>query len=630
MTDRRSTPAPRAPGAASWAARSIQLRIVIAYALLAGAFLLFCRFVIQYELAVERAALSWPTVARQSVRLFASDALILSSVTLAAALLTLARPRAGRGFMGVCAALLMLVGAANVRIVRLFLHPLNAGLIEYAGLHDLRSIPTLSGYMNTTDVVLLAAALGLAVSFAIVPWLLGTPALSGRRGSTVILGLGAGVLLAGPVLAVATTPERPRTNDNAVWSLLKSFALPPESRMPAVAHPSAEAVFATIEVADPPIPDRDKLVRSGIRNVLMVVMESVGSHYVDPVRKPELTPRMAALVPGAAYFPNTYPGVPSSYYSLISLANGTYPPVTGGAGSNLPNLFDELDKMGMQTGVFLAADWNYADARAFYAARRLDRLDIGSRGPCRVGSRVSPSPDPCKFAAAEDWIISSQAPFFAMIWTDVTHYPYSGGTSDPLSTFAMDRARYLDGVRETDRLIGRLVDRLRAQGRLDDTLLVIVGDHGEAFGQHGTRVHAADVYDETLRVPLLLVNERLFSGTTHSQPVRLFDVPTTIMALLGQPAPRGFQGVDLSGPRRPRRVFFASPWVSISMGYREGAMKYNFAVTSGEMQAFDLGANPREELSRQQSLTADEKRDVLGRLANWKGLVDSIYLGAPL
>jgi arylsulfatase A-like enzyme len=65
------------------------------------------------------------------------------------------------------------------------------------------------------------------------------------------------------------------------------------------------------------------------------------------------------------------------------------------------------------------------------------------------------------------------------------------------------RARYDEDVVAVDRLLGRLVDELKERGLYDDTLILVTGDHGEEFGEHGGAFHGQSLYEELLHVPLV-------------------------------------------------------------------------------------------------------------------------------
>jgi len=76
------------------------------------------------------------------------------------------------------------------------------------------------------------------------------------------------------------------------------------------------------------------------------------------------------------------------------------------------------------------------------------------------------------------------------------------------------RARYDEELRGVDREIGRLLDELRRRGVYDDTLIMVTGDHGEEFGEHGGNFHGQSLYDELLHVPLLMKPPKWWEAPT--------------------------------------------------------------------------------------------------------------------
>jgi arylsulfatase len=84
-----------------------------------------------------------------------------------------------------------------------------------------------------------------------------------------------------------------------------------------------------------------------------------------------------------------------------------------------------------------------------------------------------------------------------------------------------------------DEQIGRLLAHLRRQGWLDSTLIIVTADHGEAFGEHGKFSHRFELYDELLRVPLIMrLPARLPAGQVVTSQVRLLDLVPTVLDLL--------------------------------------------------------------------------------------------------
>ncbi|MFT7484558.1 MAG: arylsulfatase A-like enzyme [Candidatus Paceibacteria bacterium] len=93
------------------------------------------------------------------------------------------------------------------------------------------------------------------------------------------------------------------------------------------------------------------------------------------------------------------------------------------------------------------------------------------------------------------------------------------------------RALYRGEIAWTDAAIGKLLDELEARGRLDNTLIIVTADHGEEFFEHDERGHRHTLYDEVLRVPLLVVPPRGMSTAPNSceEQVSLSDILPTIL-----------------------------------------------------------------------------------------------------
>jgi arylsulfatase A-like enzyme/Tfp pilus assembly protein PilF len=129
-----------------------------------------------------------------------------------------------------------------------------------------------------------------------------------------------------------------------------------------------------------------------------------------------------------------------------------------------------------------------------------------------------------------------QAPFFLWVHLFDPHHPYEA----PAPYRARFRAQPYDGeVAYTDAQLGRLFARLREQGALDRTLVVVTADHGEGLGDHGEDEHLLFVYDSTLRVPLLMrLPGKLPAGARVRGQFRSVDLMPTILELAGRPPVR--------------------------------------------------------------------------------------------
>lgn len=97
-------------------------------------------------------------------------------------------------------------------------------------------------------------------------------------------------------------------------------------------------------------------------------------------------------------------------------------------------------------------------------------------------------------------------------------------------------------IRHVDVELERLFEALDAGGWLDDAIVVITSDHGEAFGEHGTFGHGSDVFEESVHVPLVMLGPGVPVATRIAEPVGLIDLMPTLLELLGIPPPRDIMG----------------------------------------------------------------------------------------
>ena len=106
--------------------------------------------------------------------------------------------------------------------------------------------------------------------------------------------------------------------------------------------------------------------------------------------------------------------------------------------------------------------------------------------------------------------------------------------------------KYDGEIRFVDGQFGRLIDALKRSNAYGRTNIVFTSDHGEEFGEHGGRYHGSTLYEEVIRVPLIVSGHSATRGRTTDLPVELIDVAPTILDLLGVPRPPGWQGRSLA------------------------------------------------------------------------------------
>ena len=170
---------------------------------------------------------------------------------------------------------------------------------------------------------------------------------------------------------------------------------------------------------------------------------------------------------------------------------------------------------------------------------------------------------------------------------------------------SLDLQDYLDyydaELLETDRAMARLQERLEKDGLWDNSWVVITGDHGEEFGEHGDVGHGNALHPEVVWVPLVIKPPRgaPFQPGHRSEPVSLVDVPATLAAAVGRPAPASWQGRDL-GPTLRGEAMAPRPVVTETF-YRDKA--WSASVEWDGMRLVVSGTHP----PRAQLYLADDR-----------------------
>jgi len=197
------------------------------------------------------------------------------------------------------------------------------------------------------------------------------------------------------------------------------------------------------------------------------------------------------------------------------------------------------------------------------------------------------------------------------------HHPYVTPEAGPFHDPG-ELGAYKNALHYGDESLGDLVSGLAARHLLDNTLLVIFGDHGEAFRQHdGNFGHTLFVYDENVRVPLLVALPRATEGIRIGRVASALDITPTVLDLLGLPASSLHEGVSLLAPRRQMALFFSDYGVGW-LGLRDGCWKDIVEVESGRSQLFDLCADPDESRDRAAEFP-DRVNAYRDRLQGWSG-----------
>lgn len=252
----------------------------------------------------------------------------------------------------------------------------------------------------------------------------------------------------------------------------------------------------------------DKPVAAPQTSVLIVVLESVS--YEAVAQDIDDLPNLRRLAGQGAWFDNAFVTDAQSTRTIFSLAFSRFPlfSVTPETKSllnvHLTPMTLPFRQHGGETKLFMGSDLAFENVRAL-----LDRQEFGpvaDVSSIACGTRYVLSsghlwtngdylPDACVFDAAGKWMTSRTGRYLAVVWTGSTHFPYhaAGPAGDP-------RIRYRRALRDADRQIGTLIARLQASGK-PLPAIIVMGDHGEAFGNHGYNGHGNSIHDDEIHIP---------------------------------------------------------------------------------------------------------------------------------
>jgi len=338
-----------------------------------------------------------------------------------------------------------------------------------------------------------------------------------------------------------------------------------------------------------------------LRNVLIVSLDTVRADRLPAYGFSNIiTPALDRLAEEGTVFEAAFAAVPLTLPSHATLFTGLNPPRTrvhDNSGDPLDGRFQTLAEImrvhGRRTGAFVAASVLGRDRGV---AQGFDTYSTGPAQSCRDAPRVR-RPADAVIDDALEWLARDlRRPFFAWAHLYDAHRPYrlpgeyARAYADP----------YVAAIAFEDSQIERLVDYLRQARVLDDTLVVIVGDHGESLGDHGEDSHGIFIYQETLHVPLILRGRGIPKGRI-SPPVRLADVMPTVLDAFGWSV-AGLDGVSvlplMRGDREdaPREVYAESRyperfgWASLR-SLRADRYK---VIDAPRPELFDLESDPLE------------------------------------
>lgn len=548
-------------------------------------------------------------------------------------------PRIQRGvwiaFLSFCV-LCVLFSVASYPVFEYLRAPLSISLIRAGG--DLNGIKTsISGYVSNWEIAMLIVipALYLAGTLLCNRFL---PIRSWRIFVVAMLAIG------GVVLAQWLLSARRLVSDKWTLNGSQAIAMNPQWIMLASTYNELTNRHSVALASDFPPAYLDDFKTAAVqphrafsakmRNVILVVLESTSTRYLGIYgSRYDTTPQLNAERSHCLIFDNFYAHVGQTAISLIALTTSRYPnfryahsPLSDRATTDAVSEAKVLQSNGYRTAFISASSLSFLGQDQFLATQGFGLLEDPNTFSC---PKIFPwgVADGCMMDHVMDWVKQAPArPFFGVAWTIQTHASYALTPNKPVISYITqdgsdDRAalnRYLNAIHEADAQLGRLFAMLREQHLDENTVVIITGDHGEAFGDlHDSHFHGLNLYEEDIHVPLIIWSPALFDRESHSKTVGgHLDIGPTVLDLLGFDVPAGVQGRSLFDPVRVPRVYFFQNKAYLLFGLRAGDWKYIYNSVTGKEQLFDLAHDPHEQVNAADS-NPDVCREFRQRIAAW-------------
>jgi len=383
-------------------------------------------------------------------------------------------------------------------------------------------------------------------------------------------------------------------------------------------------------------------------NVLIVVMDAtVATHMYPWGYSRDPAPNFRRVVRDGILFLNVHSQGANTTPSIWSFMTGRYPYVPQPIDTYTTHRPYPEDTMmaevfraaGFQTGGFSENPWinsKYGWNKGFDTFKDVPALYD------HQGERWSRVPDATErtLASAREWIASQgDARWFCYVHLIRPHDPYDAptrytarytaepvrGPDHPRAEFRIremasadpalvtpDDVEYLEdmydaNLRYVDELVGKFVESLKRSGVIDDTLIVLMSDHGEAFMEHDKLGHNTTAYEEMTHVPLAIIAPRSagFTKGAYNRSVQLVDLMPTFAEVFGLPVDPNRVGTSLVPVLRGQRDAVATRSVSHSafdhyrVALREGDLKLIAQVDPAyrdiaSIELYDLKADPAE------------------------------------
>ena len=394
--------------------------------------------------------------------------------------------------------------------------------------------------------------------------------------------------------------------------------------------------------------------RTPTPNIVFILLESVPAKALHCYgnERTDITPNLDALAAQGVLFEHALVAASFSSYGTVSTMTSLYMlrghRYDGFADTAFPfmSLQRAIKLAGYELALFSSGNESFDHMNEFVSPTDFDTYFSHDTTPHIPKPDCMRMDDQHAVTAFEEWMAqrNDTRPFYCGFYLQSTHFNYevpepwasyykpvpplysngNGIIRIPADVLPSLRNQYDNAMRYADHWVGRIRAALEKAGALDNTMMVVVGDHGEAFMEHGLARHGVDVWEEMIHVPLIV-----FAGARvrHSIPMSLpsrvadtvsaIDVAPTLASLIGITPHPSWQGVNVLAPEyssQDRPIFSLLQLTRWQEALVINKLKYIYDLTDVQEHLYDLNRDPgeRDDLAAEQPERAMLLREMLG------------------
>ena len=377
------------------------------------------------------------------------------------------------------------------------------------------------------------------------------------------------------------------------------------------------------------------------RNVVMIFMESTRAESITPYAQIDTTPFLGELAEDSVVAEQAYAVVPHTSKALVSSVCGVPPPLDTDLTESEPDaipgdcMANLLGEQGYNTAFFQSATENFERRPQLVENFGYDDFYPVNDMPKEGFEEVNyfGYEDDIMLEPSRNWLLENGSePFFTTYLTVTTHHDYTvperyGEEKYVAGEENEDLNRYLNTLYYQDRFLENLFDQYKELGLYEDTVFIILGDHGEGFGEHERYQHDDTIYNEGLRIPLIVHDPRRSGGRRNIEPaVNEMDVMPTVADLLNYDIEGGdYRGASILSPPRNRTLMASCFHDERCLASIKDNKKYIYHYGNKADEFFDLTTDPGEKNNIAEQQPEKELKKRREDLLVWQAKVNAIY-----